>query len=162
MKKSSKTQRSSCPIANTLDILGDRWTLIIIRDLMFREKREYGELLNSEEGISSSVLATRLEQLQCTGIITKTDHPTDQKKYRYHLTAKGIDLMPMMIDVVLWGMQHVPGTLAPPDILNAMQNDREGFIKMMQEKLLMCSVTWFATQGCGIRWDLTGDAAIFI
>lgn len=136
MKKSSKSQRSTCPIANSLDILGDRWSLIIIRDLMFREKHEYGELLNSEEGISTSVLATRLEQLQCTGIIKKSNHPNDQKKYRYHLTEKGIDLMPLMIDLVLWGTQHVPGTMAPPDILNAMKNDREGFIKMMEQKLL--------------------------
>ena len=136
MKKSTKTQRSTCPIANALDVLGDRWSLIIIRDLMFREKREYGELLNSEEGISTSVLASRLEQLQCGGIIKKSNHPHDQKKYCYHLTEKGIELMPLMIDLTLWGIQHIPGTSAPPDILKAMQHDRAGLISMMKQKLL--------------------------
>jgi DNA-binding HxlR family transcriptional regulator len=135
MPKPLKKQRSACPITNSLDILGDRWSLVLVRDLMFRGKREYGELLNSEEGISSSVLADRLEQLQNTGMIRKTGHPDDLKKYRYHLTEKGIELLPLMINLALWGIRHVSGTFAPPEILNAMQNDREGLIQRLSQKL---------------------------
>lgn len=135
MKKSGKKQRSACPIANALDILGDRWSLVIIRDLMFRGKREYGELLNSGEGISTSVLATRLEHLQCAGIVKKTAHPDDLKKYRYRLTEKGIDLLPLMIDLLLWGIQHVPASFAPAEILKAMKRDREGFMQSVRQEL---------------------------
>ncbi|HEX7028208.1 MAG TPA: helix-turn-helix domain-containing protein [Gammaproteobacteria bacterium] len=135
MKKSRSKRRSACPIANSLDILGDRWSLVIIRDLMFRGKREYGELLDSEEGVSTSVLAARLEHLQCAGIVTKTGHPDDLKKFRYHLTEKGIDLLPLMIELVLWGTQYVPNTSAPPEILKAMKKDREEFMRRVKQEL---------------------------
>lgn len=135
MKRGPKTPRSLCPIVNTLDILGDRWSLVIVRDLMFRGMHEYGELLNAGEGISTSVLASRLEQLQCAGLIEKTAHPADLKKYRYHLTEKGIDLMPVMIDLVLWGLRHVPGTAAPPEAIKAIRQDREGFMREIAVRL---------------------------
>lgn len=135
MPKSLKKQRSACPIVNSLDILGDRWSLVIIRDLMFRGKREYGELLNSEEGISTSVLADRLGQLRQTGLVLKTPHPDDLKKYCYRLSEKGIELLPLMIELALWGIRHVPGTFAPPEILNAMRHDREGLMQRLSQKL---------------------------
>lgn len=135
VKKPGKSQRSTCPIANSLDFLGDRWTLVVIRDLMFRDRHEYGELLSAGEGISTSVLADRLERLQCAGLVTKTPHPRDLKKYRYHLTDQGIDLMPVLVDLTLWGLEHVPGATAPPDLVRAMKRDRAGFIKKATQRL---------------------------
>ena len=122
----SKTiRRSDCPIANALEILGDRWTLLIVRDLMFRGFREFGQFLAAGEGISTNILADRLERLRCAGLLSRTDHPEDGKKYRYHLTEKGIDLAPMLIQLVLWGAKYTPNHAAPAAVLAAMKSDPE-------------------------------------
>ena len=135
MKKQEKNRRSDCPIANSLEILGDRWTLLIIRDLMFRGMREFGELMAAGEGIATNILAERLERLRASGLINKYPHPKDRKKYQYRLTAAGIELAPVLIDLTLWGIRNAPGTYVPPDILRAMKNDREGLIRMIRQKL---------------------------
>lgn len=107
-------QRSDCPIASSLDIVGDKWTLLVVRDLMFRGKRLYGELAESPEGIPSNILAERLKRLEAAGLIEKSPYQQNPVRYEYTLTAKGADLLPVLVELMRWGNRHIPGTLKVP------------------------------------------------
>lgn len=100
--------RSGCPVSLGLDIFGDRWTLLIIRDLMFNGKRHFRELLQSEERISSNILADRLQTLVAEGLVTKMADPSHQQKVVYSLTEKGIDLLPILMQISRWSFKHRP------------------------------------------------------
>ncbi|WP_419903401.1 winged helix-turn-helix transcriptional regulator [Kiloniella sp.] len=108
--------RSTCPIAQSLDILGDRWTLLVIRDLMFVGKTQYGEFLNSPEKISTNILAERLKRLEQAGIIEKQAYQNNPPRYEYHLTQKGRDLRPLLSEVCKWGLEYVEDTQIPPSL----------------------------------------------
>ena len=103
-----KKPRSYCPINLSLEIFGDSWTLLILRDLMFAGKRHFRELLQSDEQISSNILADRLKLLVEHGILTKTDDPTHKQKAVYSLTEKGIALLPIIVQIGAWGSRYVP------------------------------------------------------
>jgi len=101
--------RSGCPINLTLEVLGDRWSLIIIRDMMFGARRHYRELLNrSEEGIASNILADRLKRLTQAGLITRRDDPSHRQKGIYSLTEPAIQLVPLLAQMGAWGRRHMP------------------------------------------------------
>lgn len=101
--------RSGCPINLTLETLGDRWSLIVIRDLMFGNRRHYRELLNrSEEGIASNILADRLKRLTRAGLISRRDDPTHRQKGIYSLTEPAIQLVPLLAQMGAWGRRHTP------------------------------------------------------
>jgi DNA-binding HxlR family transcriptional regulator len=138
MSKSRRpdNRRSDCPIANALDLLGDRWSLLIVRDLVFRGFREFGQFLAGGEGISTNILAERLERLQCAGILMRSDHPVDGKKYIYRLTEKGIDLIPVLVQLVLWGAKYTPAHAAPADVLRQMRADPARLIAGLRTALL--------------------------
>jgi DNA-binding HxlR family transcriptional regulator len=107
----SHTLRSGCPINLTLEILGDRWSLLVLRDMMFGDRRHFRELLGkSEEGIASNILADRLKKLQAEGMITRADDPTHKQKAIYSLTEKAIQLVPIMAMVGGWGRRHLAVT----------------------------------------------------
>jgi len=112
MKKENESdQRSGCPINLTLEVVGDKWSLLIIRDMIFGNRRHFRELLtNSMEGIASNILADRLKRLVEQGIITKADDPTHKQKAIYSLTEKAIQLLPMLVHMGAWGRQHLPVT----------------------------------------------------
>lgn len=131
-----RKRRSPCPIAATLDLLGDRWTLLVVRDLMFRGFREYGEFLNGGENIATNVLAERLKRLQVAGVVTRTANPRDLKRGIYRLTEKGIDLMPIVVEMMAWGLRHCKGSFAPPDVVDALARDREDFLAAARRRLL--------------------------
>lgn len=100
--------RSGCPVSLGLDVFGDRWTLLIVRDLMFSGKRHYREMLVSDEHISSNILADRLKMLLAEGIITKSEDPSHQQKVVYSLTEKGVDLLPILMAISDWSHRHRP------------------------------------------------------
>lgn len=100
--------RSYCPINLSLEIFGDAWTLLVLRDLMFAGKRHFRELLQSDEGISSNILADRLARLVAHGILTKAEDPTHKQKAIYSLTEKGIALLPIVVQIGAWGSRWVP------------------------------------------------------
>ena len=101
--------KSGCPINLTLEVLGDRWSLLIIRDIMFGDRRHYRELLSqSDEGISSNILAERLKMLLDQGIITKADDPAHKQKAIYSLTEQGISLVPILAHMGAWGVRFLP------------------------------------------------------
>ena len=101
-----KELKSDCPVNQYLEIFGDKWTLLIIRDLMFVGKRYFRELLSSEEGIASNILTDRLNKLEEAGIIIKTDDPNHKQKNIYTLTKSGIDLMPIIVAMSTWSVKH--------------------------------------------------------
>ena len=102
----SGKEKSSCPINLSLEVIGDRWTLLIIRDMMFAGKRHFREFLQSDEGISSRTLADRLQALQAEGIVTRHDDPDHGLKAIYRLTQAGIDLLPVVVGLGSWGNHH--------------------------------------------------------
>jgi DNA-binding HxlR family transcriptional regulator len=103
--------RSGCPINLTLEVIGDRWSLIVIRDLMFGDRRHFRELLTcSEEGIASNILADRLKRLTAAGLVTRADDPTHKQKALYSLTEPAIQLAPLLVQMGAWGRRHRPAT----------------------------------------------------
>ena len=102
----STREKSGCPINLSLELLGDRWTLLIVRDLIFAGKKHFREFLLSDEGISSRTLAERLQTLQDEGIVTKSDDPTHKLKAIYWLTEAGIDLLPVLATLGAWGSKY--------------------------------------------------------
>jgi DNA-binding HxlR family transcriptional regulator len=106
----SEEHRSGCPINLGLEVFGDRWTLLVVRDLMFGGKRHYREFLHSDEGISSNILADRLNMLVEQGIVTRTGDPTHKQKAIYSLTETGIALLPVLVQMGIWGSKHRPAS----------------------------------------------------
>jgi DNA-binding HxlR family transcriptional regulator len=104
--------RSPCPIATTLDVLGDRWSLIVVRDMLVGKKR-FGDFLRSPEGIPTNILADRLRRLEAAGIIAKNPYAARPLRYEYVLTGKGRALLPVVQAIARWGSTHVPGTWTP-------------------------------------------------
>jgi DNA-binding HxlR family transcriptional regulator len=103
-----ESHRSRCPINLALEVFGDKWSLVIIRDIMFNGKRHFRELLQSEEKIASNILTDRLAMLEEEGIISKAADPDHKLKYIYSLTSKGIDLLPIMVEIGAWSLKHKP------------------------------------------------------
>jgi DNA-binding HxlR family transcriptional regulator len=106
------SRRSACPVACTLDVLGDRWSLLVVRDLL-RGKRRYAEFLASSEQIPTNILAERLKRLVAHGIIEPHRYSAHPPRMEYVLTPKGEDLRPVLRSMLEWGLQHVPGTRRP-------------------------------------------------
>ena len=107
----TEQQRSGCPINLTLEVVGDRWSLLVIRDMIFGNRRHFRELLTrSEEGIASNILADRLKRLVEQGIISKADDPTHKQKAIYSLTEQGIALLPVLAQMSAWGRKYLPVT----------------------------------------------------
>lgn len=105
MKKIKK--RSFCPISSALDIVGDKWSLLILRDILLSGKNTYNEFLRSEEKIATNVLADRLAMLEETGILLNKEHPESKAKKFYYLSEKGIDLLPLLIEYILWSDKYL-------------------------------------------------------
>jgi DNA-binding HxlR family transcriptional regulator len=103
--------RSACAVANSLDIVGDKWSLLVVRDLL-HGKRTYGELVNSPERIPTNILAERLKRLESAGIIVSAPYQERPMRYAYSLTPKGRALGDVLLAFVRWGKQHIPGTVA--------------------------------------------------
>lgn len=128
-------KRSDCPISSSLDIWGDKWSLLIVRDLIFSMQCTYGDFLKSEEKIATNILAARLQMLESNGIITKLDHPDSKAKVLYQLTQKGIDLLPLMIEIHLWADKY---SSIPPErnaLIKELKKDKDAFIKSYTNQL---------------------------
>jgi DNA-binding HxlR family transcriptional regulator len=125
--------RSHCPIAISLDLFGDRWSLLVVRDLMFKGYRTFKEFAAAGEGVATNVLADRLARLEDAGIIERHSDADDGRRTIYRLTAKGIDLAPVLVEMVLWAAEY-EDTDAPPAVVRAMKRDRERFIADVRKR----------------------------
>ena len=139
MGKEGKIGRSSCATASALELVGDRWSLLLIRSYIFVGNREYSDFLEMPEGISTNILANRLTWLTEVGILTKNDHPTNKKKFYYDITDKGFDLILVVMELARWGWTHLPETWAPPEVKASFLRDRDAFV--LEWKALVQSET---------------------
>jgi len=133
--KKKITHRSDCPISMSLDIFGDKWSLLVIRDLMFDGKKTYGEFLDSEEKIATNILADRLLTLESGGVISKTKHPDSKAKILYKLTPKGIDLVPLMVEMILWSEKYHEVHPYAKQFAKQVKKNKQGSIKEIFEAL---------------------------
>lgn len=128
-------KRSECPVSCSLDIWGDKWSLLIVRDLMFAKQCTYGDFLKSGEKIATNILASRLQMLEENEIIAKSDHPDSKAKVLYKLTQKGIDLLPLMIEINLWAEKYYDLPADRKAMLKEVKKDKEKFIKTATKEL---------------------------
>ncbi len=125
---STSKKRSDCPISCSLDIWGDKWSLLIIRDLLYAKQCTYGDFLKSEEKIATNILASRLLMLEENKLISKLDHPESKAKVLYKLTQKGIDLLPVLIEINLWAEKYSDIPENQKRMLKEVKKDKEAFI----------------------------------
>jgi DNA-binding HxlR family transcriptional regulator len=124
--------KSHCPIHFALDIFGDSWSLLVVRDLMFKRKSSYRELLDGGDGISTNILADRLSRLEADGIITKDVIHTADARTKYRLTDKGLDLMPMLLEMIAWSGRYDPKTAADRAFVTRVRRDRDGLMRELR------------------------------
>ncbi len=127
--------RSHCPVNYALEAFGDTWSLLIIRDIVFWGKNTYSEFLDSEEHIATNILANRLVHLEKKGIIGKKPHPTDRRKEVYFLTPKGLDLIPMLLEMSGWAACHDSHTGAPKDFVQLVYANRDRMFALIRETI---------------------------
>lgn len=133
MKASEK--RSDCPISSSLDIFGDKWSLLIVRDLMLHKTRTYGDFTKSAEKIATNILANRLQVLEDNGIIIKSPYPDNKVKGLYKLSQKGVDLIPAVIEIALWGGKYLSNFIEDSPFLKEVKKNKTKFLKNMMDKL---------------------------
>jgi DNA-binding HxlR family transcriptional regulator len=121
-RQSQAARRSTCPVAGALDLVGDRWTLLVVRDLL-RGKRRYGDLAASSEHIPTNILADRLRRLEQGGVVERVQYSQRPPRYEYHLTPRGEELRPAIRSLAAWGVKYVPGTRMPQDAASALTTD---------------------------------------
>ena len=126
-------RRSGCPISSSLDLLGDKWSLLIVRDMVFMGKRYFKEFLSSDEGIATNILTNRLNRLEVIGIISKQPDPESARQIVYTLTEKGVALIPVLVELVCWGTIYDGAPKASPDEIRRIQQDKPGFIRKLTQ-----------------------------
>jgi DNA-binding HxlR family transcriptional regulator len=131
-KKAAPQRRSGCPLNASVEMLGDRWSLLILRDMMLRGYKTFNEFFHSDEKIATNILAERLRRLESYGIIETERDPADGRKLIYTLTAKGIDLAPVLTEMVLWAARHEEtGNQA---LVRQMRTDKEQLLASVRQR----------------------------
>lgn len=123
--------RSHCPINFGLELFGDGWTLLLLRDLVIQGKTTFREFRASEERIASNILADRLQKLEAAGLVTRIADPEDRRRMRYAPTAAARALLPVLVEMAYWGARHDPESAAPPGFADACEADREGLLRAL-------------------------------
>jgi DNA-binding HxlR family transcriptional regulator len=130
-----RRRKSDCPVHFALEVFGDAWTLLIVRDLMFKGRATYTEFLRAEEGIATNILTDRLVRLEADGIIEKEAPDGVGRSGRYRLTPKGIDLLPTMLEIIGWSAKHDPRTAADRRFVRRLRTDKEGLMAELRAEL---------------------------
>ena len=125
--------RSGCPINFSLEILGDTWSLLILRDIIYFGKQTYNEFLDSDEHIAPNILAARLKRLQGSGLLTRKPHPRDKRKEVYELTEDGLELIPVLLEMANWGAKYVSQESLPHAWLDAVRSNRNEMVRRVRE-----------------------------
>ena len=129
MAKRRAPRETHCPVAFGLDLFGDRWTLLIVRDLLLKHRRRWSEFLDSGEGIASNILADRLARLRRAGVLVATRDPEDSRGKLYRLTEKGVDLAPVLVEMIAWSAKYDPRTAADQAFVRRARSDREALLR---------------------------------
>jgi DNA-binding HxlR family transcriptional regulator len=133
--KHTQQRRSDCPINFALETFGDPWSLLIIRDIVYFGKKTFGEFLASEEGMATNILSNRLARLEEQGILKKRPSEQDKRKEEYVLTEKGLDLIPVLVEMANWSAEYDQQTAAPAAWISLMKADRERMIGLIRESV---------------------------
>jgi DNA-binding HxlR family transcriptional regulator len=131
--KQARASRSGCPISTALELVGDPWSLLIVRDLLFKKLHTFKEFAAAGEGIASNILAERLQRLEANGIVSKHADRQDQRRYVYRLTQKGFDLGPVLMELVIWAAKHEK-TAAPEPIVREMKSRRRQLLGKLRRE----------------------------
>ena len=131
--KAKSKRRSGCPVSISLESFGDRWSLLIVRDLMVRGFRTFKQFEESGEGIATNILADRLEKLEAAGIIVAERAAADGRRVNYRLTEKGIDLAPVLLELLIWGARHEQ-TRVPCAFIESMAKNRVEFLQEVRRR----------------------------
>lgn len=135
MPSPGKKRDTGCPFAFALDTFGDRWSLLVVRDLLLKKGRNtFGDFLDGDEGFATNILADRLKYLESEGIVGKARDPDNRRRYIYSLTEKGFDLAPIMVEIIRWSGKYDPRTHAPKKVLERIENDRDGFVAELRSR----------------------------
>lgn len=129
-----KKTRSNCGLSQSLDVFGDKWSLLIIRDLVYFGKETYGDLLKMDEGIATNVLADKLVVLEKEGLITKEVFVGSKSKFKYKLTQKGIDIYPIIMEIMFWGASYCEVYPEQKAIVKMTKQKREAFVQDVMKK----------------------------
>ena len=124
----------NCPIFFSLEIFGDKWSLLILRDILHFDKKHYNEFLESDEGISTNILADRLKKLESERIISKQKDPDNKKQFIYSPTKKCLDLLPIILEIAVWGAKYDPETKAPHEEMAKIRKNRKQYIQNIRAK----------------------------
>lgn len=135
MSKPHAAPRSPCPIGRALDYLGDRWTLLVLRDMLLRDKRQFGDFLAAPEGIATNILSARLKTLEADGFIRREPDPQHGRRVLYRPTARALSLLPLMLELVLWGSREGGADGVPEDFLRRIEGERESVLAELRAKL---------------------------
>ena len=127
-------RRSGCPISYTMDIFGDKWTILIMRDLILYGKDSFSEFLCSDEKIATNILTDRLKVLLQEGFVTKHTAPTNKSKFLYRPTEKAIELIPVLSEITLWAEKYNPDG-APADIVEPLKKNRTKALQYLKKKV---------------------------
>lgn len=148
-EKQIGASQSACPINYALEIFGDRWMLLIVRDIVYSGKRTHGEFLRSDEHIATNILADRLERLECQGIVTKMRDPRDKRREIFSLTEQGLALIPLLLDLQSWSNVFGPSFIGrSPALEAALKKDRNGVVAQIIDSVrsggfLFAHAEWF-------------------
>lgn len=135
MPSDEKMRDTGCPVAFALDTFGDRWTLLIIRDLLLKCKDSYSEFLDGDEAIATNILADRLKQLESAAIVEKSRDQENRRRFRYRLTQKGRELAPIILEMISWSARYDANTIVPKELVAKIETDRDGFIAELNARL---------------------------
>ncbi len=136
VKKNAHKHRSGCPLACALDLIGDHWSLLIVRDLIFLDRHEYKDMLSSEEGISSNILSDRLKKLEAAKLVASIPHPESGRRKLYYLTARGKDLVYLLIDIARWSEKHLGDIVdIPPEKKELLTNNPDLMVELTLKDL---------------------------
>lgn len=127
-KSKTNCRQSGCPIAFTLDAIGDKWSLLIVRDIIFKGRRNFSEFLEAKEKISTNILSDRLRNLELNNIISKTQDPENGNRNIYNITQKGMELIPIILEIVIWGTNTDENSVTPNGMYERLKLDKQNYI----------------------------------
>ncbi|MEO0972639.1 MAG: helix-turn-helix domain-containing protein [Pseudomonadota bacterium] len=127
--------RSMCPVNHALEIFGDRWTMLVVRDMIFNQKSSFSQLREMAEGIATNILSDRLTQLEAAGIITKHPDESDGRRYHYSLTQHGRGLIPVLLELMVWSRRHNAKVNLPRSVLQQITADRDAAVAEIERRL---------------------------
>lgn len=133
MSIESESSAPTCPVAFALEVFGDRWTLLVLRDILLESRCTYKDILAANKGMATSVLADRLKRLQRRGLISKGRDGSDARQFIYRPTKLGVSVIPMLVEMIMWGVKHGNGTV-DSSFMRRVNKDRDKFIKELQSR----------------------------